>query len=942
MNGRFRLALGTHTPLSPAVFVASNGLWLGMKVETDPELDRRPLGSAPYALHAATAHSAASAASLDCTGCIPPEALSNEAVLDILDTTLLAVQNAGYVHEGDLSAGSVPYDGAGSELGAASVQGAIDELKALIDDGGAGGGPVNEGAGQVVAFQMSESVPSYGTATQYVHLVNPSTPKVVTHAYGKEATGAGGAGNLVVAYDFKPNQYSAGASGVQGDDSIQVENPSLFNTGNHVLLHQTTGGNGATAGTWEINQVLSVNGNNLQLVKTLENDYVNDGTARAQLVLAASFGHLEVVSGGKVSPAAALGADGASGGVVYIRANQVSVGSGGTIEADGAGFVGGPEGAPLNQGSSDCGAGASANTSANCAGGGAGQKYCASSGGGGNQTDGGDGEISPHCDGPGSGGSANSGVGTSLLHMGGGGGGSLRGAGGAGGGLVVIGAQTVVVAQGGRISADGTSASTPGAGGGAGGTVALFVDILESEGDVQALGGAGGTGSGWEFIENPTETGNLFFDTHSHGGGYYPLTGEFWYPEWNGSTIYRHAPNGDQLGSFSSGQGNMMQLWGDPDGSYYTANWGNDRIYKWKSAAQPGVEVWNRHMDSTAGGVCSDGEVVYGVRECCTDEIKRFDQETGEQLSSIYRNGGGYNSIYSMICLPGRLILLHSCTAAYVYDSSNGNYQGEVNISECPNNTSFDGQTMWISNNDSSVRGYALTTGSIYEAYADGGAGGEGWMMEGAPVPGIVNESYPKGVRIFIDGNDVTSSVGDPNGKGAPSYDPEVGWGASGLHSWSTGPLDVTNVANWTLGEHVVELRETGGAGGQLKAYTYVIYPFTESTPPVNDTCSSPVALDPNSGPVVVSGTTEDIMGKTLATDANQQAGCGGQGGSDVVYRIDLDQRSLLNVVVQAPFPTRLYLRETSCVSGSQVYCSDGDFTTNPIEAGTYFLFVDS
>jgi len=193
-----------------------------------------------------------------------------------------------------------------------------------------------------------------------------------------------------------------------------------------------------------------------------------------------------------------------------------------------------------------------------------------------------------------------------------------------------------------------------------------------------------------------------------------------------------------------------------------------------------------------------------------------------------------------------------------------------------------------------------------------------------------------------VDGNDVTAAVGDPNGKGPGAYHPDHGWGATGLQAWSTGPLDVTNVANWTLGEHLLELKETGGAGGQLKSYVYVIYPFTESTPPVNDNCTSPVALDPNDQEVVISGTTEDTMGKTLATDASDQAGCGGQGGPDVVYRIDLAQRSLLHAVAVAPFPTRLYIRADSCVSGSMVYCADKELTTNPIDPGTYFLWVDS
>ena len=60
-----------------------------------------------------------------------------------MDTTLLAVQNAGYVHEGDLSAGTVAFDGADSEIAAGDVQGAI-----VYGDG------VAQGAGgRVAAFK---------------------------------------------------------------------------------------------------------------------------------------------------------------------------------------------------------------------------------------------------------------------------------------------------------------------------------------------------------------------------------------------------------------------------------------------------------------------------------------------------------------------------------------------------------------------------------------------------------------------------------------------------------------------------------------------------------------------------------------------------------------------------------------------------------------------
>jgi hypothetical protein len=210
------------------------------------------------------------------------------------------------------------------------------------------------------------------------------------------------------------------------------------------------------------------------------------------------------------------------------------------------------------------------------------------------------------------------------------------------------------------------------------------------------------------------------------------------------------------------------------------------------------------------------------------------------------------------------------------------------------------------------------------------------------PIPGIINQSYATGVEIWVDDQEITPTVGDPNGKGLPHYNAtEQAWGGTGTDAWSSGPLDLTSAADWTLGEHKIEFKETGGAGGDLKAYLYLIQTFTESTPPVNDTCTTPVAIDLSEGPVVLSGTTEDVMGKTLATDANS-AECGGAGGPDVTYSITLTERSLINVATVSPFPMRMYLRDGDCTDGEVVYCADGAFSTTPMEPGTYFLIVDS
>jgi hypothetical protein len=742
-GGHFRLNLGVETPLAPSLFLTSSALWIGVSVETDPELPRRPMGTTPFAFQSA------SAGGLSCSGCVGPEALSEETLQTIREEALAAGQAAGFA----AAAGELPFDDATANLGASDVQGALETLQAMASDNAqaiaAGGGNAVEGAGTVRAYTNQWGLPSYGTATDYVHVINPNPPKVQLYLYGGENTGFASSNNLIVTNTYAPNSYAGAVNGVAGEESLQVgDNVSAFNVGDHILIHQTVGND---PGHWELNAVKSVQGTAVGLAKPLTHTYesaTGNDQRRAQVVIAASYNQLEVSNGGLIRPSQGLSGSNENslrGGIVYIRAQSITVKAGGKIEAAGTsgwqGGYGGFWGAEYHgSGTSGCGRGASEcriengsgnrGNSANCSGGGGGYYSGSNSGatrgggGGGNKTAGQASYSSGHY---GRGGLAKGSADGATLEFGGGGGDGV-GNGGRGGGIVVLGAKTIIVESGGVISANGANGDNQGnyggGGGGAGGSVVFFAENLDNQGTVTVNGGNGGDG---------------------------------------------------------------------------------------------------------------------------------------------YSNTG------------------------------------------------------------------------------KAGDGGEGWVLELEPVPGVVNQSYATGVEIWVDGQEVTPLVGDPNGKGSPHWNGEdQAWGATGTQPWSSGPLDLTNVANWTLGEHTVEFKETGGAGGDLKAYLYMIQTFSESTPPNNDTCQTPLSIDLSEGPVVLSGTTEDVMGKTKATDAHEADGCGGAGGPDVTYRIDLEERSLLNVAAVAPFPVRMYLREGDCATGDLVYCAQGDFSTTPLEPGTYFLVVDS
>ena len=74
VGGRFQHALGALQPLDTTKLVAQPGLWLGVKVGSDPELSRQPVRAGLFALHAARADNIA------CKGCVSASQLADGSV----------------------------------------------------------------------------------------------------------------------------------------------------------------------------------------------------------------------------------------------------------------------------------------------------------------------------------------------------------------------------------------------------------------------------------------------------------------------------------------------------------------------------------------------------------------------------------------------------------------------------------------------------------------------------------------------------------------------------------------------------------------------------------------------------------------------------------------------------------------------------------------------
>ena len=280
--------------------------------------------------------------------------------------------------------------------------------------------------------------------------------------------------------------------------TLYVSSSSGFAAGDEVLVMAMKG---TQAGQYETAYVGSVFSDRLELTGDLVSAY--DTTAGPVMVQKIPhLGAVTVASGGNIT---AHPWDGATGGVVFFRAESVLVQSGGKISVSGLGYRGGSNARTYAfQGESYPGMG-STSMEANGGGGGAGRQQFGNSGGGGGGgygTNGANGGSDRGIN-YGRGGVAYGTANLDRLYLGSGGGGgagynsaSCGAPGGAGGGALIILAESITVAGG--MEANGNNGGNSpcdggGGGGGSGGSIYLSAtNLVLNANTVRALGGAAG------------------------------------------------------------------------------------------------------------------------------------------------------------------------------------------------------------------------------------------------------------------------------------------------------------------------------------------------------------------------------------------------------------------------------------------------------------------
>jgi len=211
----------------------------------------------------------------------------------------------------------------------------------------------------------------------------------------------------------------------------------------------------------------------------------------------------------------------------------------------------------------------------------------------------------------------------------------------------------------------------------------------------------------------PINVGNMNQNTHSHGGGFSPKYNEYWYPEWAGNRVYRYDLNHRSLGNFNSGQGQMMQLWGDKDGTYYTATWSNYRIYKWQDKSNS--QIWSYNMGTTAGGVCCDDTYVYAIR-WSSNTIYVLNKNNGQLVRTFNLPQSAY--CYGSLAYANGLLYVggynRNQNNVGIFNPTNGNLIGQFNVQNNIYNMAFNGEDYCVSQNNNNPRRYKISDGNAY------------------------------------------------------------------------------------------------------------------------------------------------------------------------------------------------------------------------------------
>lgn len=212
-----------------------------------------------------------------------------------------------------------------------------------------------------------------------------------------------------------------------------------------------------------------------------------------------------------------------------------------------------------------------------------------------------------------------------------------------------------------------------------------------------------------EHISHGVLTRTLSMNTRSHGAGFIPWANEFWFPLWSGTTIYRFDSMGHYLGTFSTSQNNIMQVWADNDPVhyYYLARWSSRDCVK--IGPYPATTViWRYSTPSNTGGVSTDDNYAYCI-PTSSNLVYVLDKETGSQVNTITLSGGATSTLYGAFFVVKDKIYYGTGNRMYRYSLVDGtfdNFQFQMQVSIT--NIFFTGQDVCVSTGSTAIYCYRV------------------------------------------------------------------------------------------------------------------------------------------------------------------------------------------------------------------------------------------
>lgn len=370
-----------------------------------------------------------------------------------------------------------------------------------------------------------------------------------------------------------------------------------------------------------------------------------------------------------------------------------------------------------------------------------------------------------------------------------------------------------------------------------------------------------------EFVGSKVQT------TYGWGAGYNPIKKEYWYPEWPNSDIHKLNTNREYIGSFDANLYRMMQVWMDMDSDedYYAVPYVGHTITKRNGSSV----IWSYYLGTDARALTTDKQYLYVLHGGETNDLVVLDKQDGSFVKRIllpgflssygcmaYANGNIYvaGGAWNWSPYPNIASVIH------IIDAADGSYKEAFKIDINPKNMSFDGETMWLSEDFNTIYGYKISEGNAYSSSELSQVTFTATDPLGNSASKAVNIAVEDNLSpsIVLNGNAVISLVlGEAfNDPGAAALD-----NCSAIVQVGGDVLDVNTPGTYTLTYQAID--GSGNTSETLVRTVHVVE--SDVTPPVLTGVPNNVTVECDAVPAPAVVTANDDVDGEVAVDFQEE-----------------------------------------------------------------------